>query len=158
MQIIRTALLKKRAALLKALSFSSISFFFFLFFTTLIPFSSEFSSLPALSPSLIFLLLFWWVICFQKGRLVWVRAGGSVSASSLDMFRLKPFAPRNNLLWNQTAAGLLVSSGGNLKWFEYVGVFFPLGSSEFKWFCHPYNCFEKRQLFFCCSYSNAKDQ
>lgn len=71
-----------------------------------------------------FLLLFWRAICFQRGRSEWVRAGGSVSVSSLDMFRLKPFAPRNSLLWTQTAAGPLVSSGGNLQCFEHAGGFF----------------------------------
>lgn len=98
----------------------------FLFITLLPPLSR--------SPALVFLLLFWRAICFQRGRSEWVRAGGSVSVSSLDMFRLKPFAPRNNLLWTQSAAGLLVSSSGNLKCFEYVGGFFSpsLGSFEFE--------------------------
>lgn len=65
------------------------------------------------------------------------------------MFRLKPFAPRNSLLWSQTAEGLLVSSGGNLKWFEYVGFFFSLPSLDthlsfgFKRFCRPYSFFEE---------------
>lgn len=136
--------------------------FFFIFFSSSFSSSSSsqlwFLSLhnspPPLSLSCTrFLLLFWRVICFQRGRSEWVRAGGSVSASSLDMFRLKPFAPRNNLLWSQTAAGLLVSSGGNLKWFEYVGVFLSLplflwryaslGSFEFKRFGHPYSLFEE---------------
>lgn len=99
---------------------------------------------PSLSLSCTrFSLLFWRAICIQRGRSEWVRAGGSVSVSSLDMFRLKAFAPRNNLLWTQAAAGRLVSSSGNLKCFEYVEGGFP-----FSWIIWILTFLSFLQIFF----------
>lgn len=78
-------------------------------------------------PRTLFSLFIWRPICFQRVRSDWVRTGGSasVSVSSLDTFRLKPFALRNNLLWTQAATGLLVSSSGNFNALMFLLCYFP---------------------------------